>query len=143
VQRVKGFHAVELIAREIALAQPRHAQVDESMRERRLAEKAVRCRCDALYLVYGRLGFVQFRRIAHILQSNTSIFGLISRRVQSRFKIPNSGVPCPATDLLSELSRFAVRKRDGKRGRFAYKVYFHGDCVCFPNQQMSTATPSE
>jgi hypothetical protein len=36
------------------------------MRERRLAEKAVGCRFDAICLACGRFGFVQFHRIAHI-----------------------------------------------------------------------------
>ncbi len=42
VQRIERLHLVELLLREIALAERRHAEVDERVLERRAAEPAAR-----------------------------------------------------------------------------------------------------
>ncbi len=44
MQRIKRFHPIELIGREIAFTERRHAQIDERVCQWRLAETAMRRR---------------------------------------------------------------------------------------------------
>src|SRR5258708_16246689 len=69
MQRVKRLHRVEMIRRKIALAQWRHAKIHESMSERRLTETTVWGSQEPLCLSRGRLRFIQFNCVAHIISA--------------------------------------------------------------------------